>query len=78
MEYCDSTSRLCVFIPRTSARPVGLRLPQTAWVRLNFNYLQTGVQQFHLFMHKWGLAPSLSFDNDYNDYPDWLLNKIKK
>ena len=40
----------------TNARPVGLSLPRTAWVKLNG--LRTGVRQFHLFMHKWGLASS--------------------
>ena len=27
VEYCENTSRLFVFIPRTSARPVGVSLP---------------------------------------------------
>ena len=49
-EYCESTSRLCAFIPIMSARPAGLSLPQTAWVKLN--HLWIGVGQFHLFMHK--------------------------
>ena len=40
----------------TSARPVGISLPQTAGTKLN--RLRTGVGQFHLSMHKWGLAPS--------------------
>ena len=31
-------------------------LPWAAWVKLNC--LRTGVGQFHLSMHKWGLAPS--------------------
>ena len=28
MEYCENTSRLHAFIPRISARPVGISLPQ--------------------------------------------------
>ena len=55
-EYCENVSRLRAFVPETSARPVGMDLPQAAWVRLN--HLQTGVEQFHSSMHKWGLAPS--------------------
>ena len=49
-------SRLLAFVPKTGARPVGMGLPQAAWVKLNC--LQTGVGRFHLSMHKWGLAPS--------------------
>ena len=54
-KYCKNTSRLRVFIPRTSARPVGMSLSQTAWVKLQ--RLRTGVGRFHSSMHKWGLAP---------------------
>ena len=57
-EYCENTTRLRVFISRTSRRPVGMGLPRTAWVKLN--RLQTGVGQFHSSMHKWGLAASLN------------------
>ena len=39
-EYCENTS-LHIFIPRTSARPVGVSFPPTAWVKLNC--LHTGV-----------------------------------
>ena len=56
MEYCENASRLRAFVPQTGARPVGMGLPQAAWVKLNC--LRTGVGQFHSFMHKWGLAPS--------------------
>ena len=34
-KYCENTSRLRVFIPKTSARPVGMSLARTAWVKLN-------------------------------------------
>ena len=54
--YCEGASRLCAFVPGTSARPVGMGLPQAAWVKLNC--LQTGVGRFHLSMHKWSLTPS--------------------
>ena len=57
-EYCESASRLCAFVLGTNARPVGMGLPRAAWVKLD--HLQTGVGQFHLSMHKWGLAPSLN------------------
>ena len=43
-------------MPGTGARPVGMRLPRAAWVKLNC--LRTGVGRFHSSMHKWGLAPS--------------------
>ena len=55
-EYCKNASRLCVLVPWTGVRPVGMGLPQAAWVKLNC--LQTGVGRFHLSMHKWGLGPS--------------------
>ena len=54
-EYCENASRLHAFVPKTGARPVGMGLPQTAWVKLNC--LWTGVGRFHSSMHKWGLAP---------------------
>ena len=49
---------LCAFVLGIGARPVGMGLPQAAWVKLN--HLWTGVEQIHLSMHKWGLAPSLN------------------
>ena len=55
-EYCENAFRLRAFVPETGARPVGMGLPRAAWVKLN--RLRTGVGQFHLSMHKWGLAPS--------------------
>ena len=50
-EYCEKASRLCAFVPETSSRPVWMGLPRAAWIK-------TGVGQFHLSMHKWGLTPS--------------------
>ena len=47
------------FIPRTSFRPVGMGLLQTAWVELS--RLRNGVEQLYLSMHKWGLAPSSNY-----------------
>ena len=57
-EYCENASRLRVCVPGTGARPVGMDLHRAAWVKLN--RLRAGVGQFHLSMHKWGLAPSLN------------------
>ena len=54
--YCENASRLRAIVPGTSARPVGMGLPQAAWVKLNC--LWTGVGRFHSSMHKWGLTPS--------------------
>ena len=54
-EYCENASRLRAFVPEIGARPVGMGLPQAAWVKLN--RLQTGVGRFYSSMHKWGLAP---------------------
>ena len=59
-EYCENASRLCIFVPETGARPVGMGLPRAAWVRLN--RLRTGVGRFHLSMHKWSLAPSPNYE----------------
>ena len=52
-QYCENTSRLRAFIPKTTGKPVGMSLLRTAWVKLNL--LLTDVGQFHLSMHKWGL-----------------------
>ena len=49
-EYCENASMLRAFVPKTSAKPVGMGLPRAAWVKLNC--LRTGVGQFHLSMHK--------------------------
>ena len=40
-EYCENASRLCAFVPETSARPVGMGLPRAAWLKLN--HLRIGV-----------------------------------
>ena len=50
-EYCENASRLRAFVPGTGARPVGMGLPQAAWVKLN--RLRAGVGRFHSSMHKW-------------------------
>ena len=55
-EYRENASRLRAFVPGTGARPVGMGLSRTAWVKLN--RLRTGVELFYSSMHKWGLAPS--------------------
>ena len=55
-EYYENVSRLRAFAPETGARPVGMGLPQAAWVKLN--RLRTGIGRFHLSMYKWGLALS--------------------
>ena len=34
-EYCENASNLCVFVPGTGARPVGMGLSRAAWVKLN-------------------------------------------
>ena len=59
-KYYENASRLRAFVPKTSARPVGMCLPRVAWIK--FNRLRTGVGRFHLSMHKWGLAPSPNCD----------------
>ena len=56
VQYCESTSGLRVFIPRTSAGPVGMSFPPRAWVKLNRLWIRVG--QFHSSMYKWDLAPS--------------------
>ena len=53
-EYCENASRLGAFVPRNGARPVGMGLPQAAWVKLN--RLRTGVERFHSSMHKFGIS----------------------
>ena len=58
--YCKDASWLRAFVPETGARPVGMGLPRAAWVKLNL--LRIGVGQFHLSMHKWGLAPSPNYE----------------
>ena len=55
-DYLESTSRVRVFIPKVSSKPLGMSLPRASWVWLNC--LRTDVGRFHSSMHKWGLAPS--------------------
>ena len=48
---------VCIFVPRPSARPLGIGLPRAAvWVRLN--RIRTGVGRFQSSMQKWKLAPA--------------------
>ena len=53
-QYCENTSRLRAFIPKTTGKPVGMSLPRTAWVKLNS--LRTGIGRFHSSMHTRGLG----------------------
>ena len=59
-EYCESTSKLRAFILMTKTKFVEMGLPRTAWVKVNC--LRTAVGQFHSFMHKWGVVPSLDYE----------------
>ena len=54
IEQTEHTSRLRAFILMTSTRLVGMRLLQTAWVKLN--RLRTVVGEFHSSMCNWGVA----------------------
>ena len=69
-EYCENVSRLRTFVPETSARPVGMGLPRAAWVKLNC--LRTGVGQFHLSMHKCGLASSPNCECGASEKPQTM------
>ena len=40
----------------TNARPLGMSLPQTVWIKLSC--LRTGVGRSYSSKHKWGLTPS--------------------
>ena len=74
-EYCENVSRLCVFVPETGARPVGMALPRAAWVKLNC--LRTVVGRFHSSMHKWGLAPSSNCECGASEQTaDHVLNSV--
>ena len=55
-EYCENFSTFRVLVSRIGARPVEMGLSRAAWVKLS--RLRTGVGQFRLSMHKWGLASS--------------------
>ena len=55
-EYCKSASGLRAFVSGTGARPIGMGLPGTPWVRLN--RLRIDIGRFHSSMHKCGLASS--------------------
>ena len=66
-EYCKNVSRLRAFVPKTSARSVGMGLPRAAWVKLN--RLRTGVGRFRSPMHKCGLAPSPNCECGASEHP---------
>ena len=55
-KYSQGQSKLCVFVPRSSTKPLDMGLPRPAWVRLN--YLCTGVGRFQSSIYKLGLAPT--------------------
>ena len=55
-EYSECSSDLRAFIPRTSTKPMGMGLPRSSWVKLNFLWASVGC--FQSFLHKWGLAPT--------------------
>ena len=46
-KYCENASRLRAFVSRTGARPVGMGLSQTAWVKLNTYELVLGSFTHH-------------------------------
>ena len=54
MEYTESTSAQCVYIPKITRRPIGMSLTRTVWIKLN--RLLTGVGRFGSSIHKWGFA----------------------
>ena len=54
-EYSKSISALGVYIPRVSARPIGMSSTRTAWVTQSS---ATNARRFDSSMHKWGLASS--------------------
>ena len=49
-EYCKNASRLCVFVPGTGARPVGMGLSRAAWVKLNCLQMVLGNSIVHTQM----------------------------
>ena len=42
MEHCENASKLRAFVPRAGARPVGMGLPQAAWVKLDRLWTNVG------------------------------------
>ena len=65
-EYSKNMSALGVYIPRVSARPIGMSLTRTAWIKLNC--LCTGVGRFGSSMHKGGLASSAKCECGVNPF----------
>jgi len=56
MEWLENTSRLGTFITDIGTQPLGIALPETAWVRLNC--LRTGVGRFRSCLRKLGMTLS--------------------
>ena len=53
-KYSKGQSKLCLFSPRPSARPLGMDLARPVWIRLNHHC--PGIGSFKSSMHKWGFA----------------------
>ena len=56
MEWQENSSRLHGYISEVSTSPPGVRLPRSAWVKLN--RLRTGIGLFCSIKYKWGMASS--------------------
>ena len=54
MKYSKDQSELRFFVSRPNARPLGMSLPVSIWVRVNRHPI--GVGRFQSSMHKWGFA----------------------
>ena len=54
-KYSECQSELRLFVPRSSARPLGKVLPRPAWVR--FNCLCTGVEKIPVIHVQMGTCP---------------------
>ena len=52
--YSKDQSELRLYVPRPSAKPLGMGLLRPAWVQ--FNCFRNGVEKFQSSTHKWELA----------------------